>query len=1039
YVYPNTPVPPTSAKDAEAGLKFQFFDGKLEGAVGYYDLTKTNQTEPDLNPAHVCPSPNGGFPTCVIIVGESRTKGPEVDFHGSPIPGLNLIANYTNISSALTKAYSGAITNQLGQPFAGVPRNQATASATYEIQEGTFKGLKLGATYSYTGAARVTDFTNASPGSVQQVYLGWLAPSVAGYGIVDVLAEYPFQYDGVKYSAGVNIHNLFDRTYYTGEYLQSPLQGIAYSYAGGRAIGDNFSVLGHLKAEWPGAPPPPNRKPAPPLIWAHDWSGPYAGLQVGALWGDNKGGYSYVTPDGLTDSPSLVTNGWGVLAGAHAGYNKQFEHWVAGLEGSVDVTNLDKQEVLGIDNPNPNLYFIGINNTNVYCNNSFCGGSIATHISSNYQASLRARLGYAWNRLLIYGTGGLAFSNFNLRSNVGGQDVNGNYYFAAANDRSLLQLGWTAGAGVEYAITPRWSARAEWRYSDFGHITETPTTYSALPDGPVYYRGERHLTQDQFQVGASYKFGGGDPEMFPLVSPPVFKGPALAGDLPSLKGGPVPPRPSVSYEANWTGFYLGGQAGYAYGDNHGAYNYSTPDGIVGSGALSHDAQGVNFGGHLGYNYQFDKFVLGLEGSVDGASLAERETLGSNDAAGDQGVLTSFVQSNIQEAVRARAGYAIGRLLPFVAGGLAIGNFGTQSELATANNANFAFDGFATHGLQWMTRLGWTFGGGVEWAVSPHWSIRGEYRYSDFGKVADTPNVALPGTLYSGARRLDQNQVQFGFSYKLGDPLLVAVAAAPAAPPPPPIDWAGYTWTGLYAGGQIGYLWGANHGNYYAATSGGLIGWDSLTGDAHNATVEGHIGYNKQFDRLVLGLEGSVDGGNVVRSSLLPVYDFVGGTPGGALTTAAQSTIEGSIRARIGYAFGRLSPFVSGGVTLGDFSIHSYLAGQDAIGVFNAANAGPSMLRVGWSLGAGVEYALTRSFALRGEYRYTDYGNVSDAATLGASGAYFVGTRRLDQNQLLFGVSYKFTDEGSTPVVAASAGELPYAKGAPIYAPPPSSP
>ena len=46
--------------------------------------------------------------------------------------------------------------------------------------------------------------------------LGLLTPSLAGYGIVDLLADYPFYYDGWKLDAGVNIHNLFDRTYYTG-------------------------------------------------------------------------------------------------------------------------------------------------------------------------------------------------------------------------------------------------------------------------------------------------------------------------------------------------------------------------------------------------------------------------------------------------------------------------------------------------------------------------------------------------------------------------------------------------------------------------------------------------------------------------------------------------------------------------------------------------------------------------------------------------------------------------------------------------------
>ena len=84
------------------------------------------------------------------------------------------------------------------------------------------------------------------------------------------------------------------------------------------------------------------------------------------------------------------------------------------------------------------------------------------------------------------------------------------------------------------------------------------------------------------------------------------------------------------------------------------------------------------------------------------------------------------------------------------------------------------------------------GGGAEWAVSDHWSIRGEYRYSEFGTVSDTPTVASPGTSYGGGRRLDQNQFQFGASYKFGDPLLVPVAAPVLAAKAPPIDWTGYS-------------------------------------------------------------------------------------------------------------------------------------------------------------------------------------------------------------------------------------------------------
>ena len=1025
-VFPGTPAPPTGARDAEAGLKFEFFDGKLRATVDYYDLTETNVVEPDFNFFHNC---GGGPGSCSIVVGEARSKGPEIDVQGELYPGLNVILAYTNQSTAVTKAApgqrtasNGAQTSLLGQPFPGVPRNVATLSTTYEFQDGTFKGLKLGATYHYNGAQRVNDGTVAADGFTP-LSLGWLTPSLAGYGTVDLLADYPFTYDGWKLDAGVNIHNLFDRTYYTGANYVSPLVGLGGSF-GGRSYGDNFSVLGHIGAQWPGSPPPPSKIPAPAMAWIHDWTGPYAGLQVGMGWGENGGSFSYLTPDGFAGTQSFVTNGYGVLAGAHLGYNQQLDHFVLGLEGSVDVTDLNKGEQLGWSSVNPN-----------YLCPAGCGGVIDAHISSYFQGSLRARAGYAWNRLLVYGTGGLAGGNFDLQSNIGGQDQFGNFYYAAADGRSLWRLGWTGGAGVEYAITPRWSARAEYRYSDFGHIAETPTSFSTTVGGPLYYQGDRHVTEQQVQVGASYKFGGVDPEMFPIVSP-IVKGPAL-GDLPSIKGGPAP----TTYAANWTGFYLGGQAGYAYGDNHGAYNFSTASGVDGSGALQHDAQGVIFGAHAGYNQQFESnLVLGLEASIDGATLIRRESLGAHDSAGNQAVLNSMVQSDIQGSVRARAGYAFGRLLPYVTGGLAIGHFGTQSDFAGSNNANFFYDGYATHGLQWTTRLGWTVGGGAEWAVSDHWSIRGEYRYSEFGFLADTPNVLLPGTFYGGGRRLDQGQVQFGASYKFGDPLLVPVAAPFLAAKAPPIDWTGYTWAGLYAGGQVGMIWGANHGYYYVATPGGLSAYDPLDGDALVASVEGHIGYNWQFDHAVVGLEGSVDGTNLVRNSLLPVYDPASASPGGTLTMALKSNLQGSIRARAGYAWGRLLPFVTGGVALGGFNQQTYLWGGDALGLFNASNKGQSMLRAGWTLGAGAEWAMTRSWAIRGEYRYTDFGSVSDISTYAApAGALFTGTRHLDQNLVEFGVSYKFGEEGPAPVVVAA--DLPNLKDAPVVvlAPPPASP
>ena len=98
-----------------------------------------------------------------------------------------------------------------------------------------------------------------------------------------------------------------------------------------------------------------------------------------------------------------------------------------------------------------------------------------------------------------------------------------------------------------------------------------------------------------------------------------------------------------------------------------------------------------------------------------------------------------------------------------------------------------------------------------------------------------------------------------------------------------------------------------------------------------------------------------------------------------------------------------------------------------------------MLRAGWTLGAGTEWAMTRSWAIRGEYRYTDFGSVGDASTYAAPvTTAYTGTRRLDQNLLEFGVSYKFGEEGQAPLVVAA--DLPHLKDAPVVVlPPPGSP
>lgn len=189
----------------------------------------------------------------------------------------------------------------------------------------------------------------------------------------------------------------------------------------------------------------PYRQPytvAQPLN-AYSWAGPYLGANLGYNWGS----VSF-----LSAKPS------GVSGGVQAGYNWQSGALVFGLEGDLQANSADDR--------------------------------FATWKFSNpWFGTIRGRVGYAFDNVLLYGTGGLAFGT--LRA------------VDFARTESHTSPGWTVGVGAEFGLTRNWSAKVEYLYvslsdSRFG-ITGTPNGYeSSLVRVGVNYR---------FNWGAPY--GGG--------------------------------------------------------------------------------------------------------------------------------------------------------------------------------------------------------------------------------------------------------------------------------------------------------------------------------------------------------------------------------------------------------------------------------------------------------------------------------------------------------------------------------------------------
>ncbi|MGH6856193.1 MAG: outer membrane protein [Methylocella sp.] len=218
-------------------------------------------------------------------------------------------------------------------------------------------------------------------------------------------------------------------------------------------------------ADLPYRGPPPVYLPPPPIF---SWTGLYLGGQIGYAWGSDP--IDVVDFTGFSDPAFFNTNPQGVIGGAHLGYNLQIGPWVAGLEGTVDGASVEGTR-------------------------TSADGFVTMRSKADVQGSIRARLGVAFDRVLIYGTGGAAFAGITDNYAVGAP------FFENEQD-SKTRTGWTVGGGLEYAVTNNWSIGAEYRYSDFGRSPDFPFTPITL--GNVSFT--HHLTQSQVQARFSYKF-----------------------------------------------------------------------------------------------------------------------------------------------------------------------------------------------------------------------------------------------------------------------------------------------------------------------------------------------------------------------------------------------------------------------------------------------------------------------------------------------------------------------------------------------------
>ena len=194
-----------------------------------------------------------------------------------------------------------------------------------------------------------------------------------------------------------------------------------------------------------------------------------------------------------------------------------------------------------------------------------------------------------------------------------------------------------------------------------------------------------------------------------------------------------PPPPPVEIPLfTWTGGYVGIQGGYGWANL----------GVDGSPFAIDDLNGGVFGGYAGYNWQSDAWVFGAEADINGI-WNDQNFAGPFPTSVDIG--TDWLAS-----IRGRVGYAVDRTLIFATAGVGW----------TEATSDINFGGGATLSGS-DTFVGWTLGGGVEYAFTDNWVGRVEYRYYDFGdKDLDGPTVGSLGSL-----NLNTSTLTVGAAYK----------------------------------------------------------------------------------------------------------------------------------------------------------------------------------------------------------------------------------------------------------------------------------
>ena len=251
---------------------------------------------------------------------------------------------------------------------------------------------------------------------------------------------------------------------------------------------------------------------APP---AFTWTGFYLGVNVGALYTEDArtsgreiggdptlGGFASGSEVTARGANARLNGGTGFAGGGQIGYNLRFGGFVAGVEADIQATSLNRQETLAQANTQTGPFPPVVSNVTI--DRRF-----------GYLGTVRGRLGYLLTEsLLVYGTGGLAYADIRTSASVSEQFTSNAtlpFQFGTAVQKSRTETGYTAGGGVEYALSANWSAKLEGLYYDLGRSKVGSSNFSSFnSSGNLFTTSGFNVRADNSGVigrfGLSYKF-----------------------------------------------------------------------------------------------------------------------------------------------------------------------------------------------------------------------------------------------------------------------------------------------------------------------------------------------------------------------------------------------------------------------------------------------------------------------------------------------------------------------------------------------------